>query len=86
MAFIRQRRAQVLADAIEQLSQCSLPELPAALHAARGNVGSYQLDEALAALTDLTEVVNDPASPSALVESTRAQVVASLRAMDTEVS
>lgn len=85
MAFIRERQAQVLSDAIGQLSQCSVADLPSVVHAACGNVGSYQLDEAFAELTDLARVVNDPASPPDLIESTRARVVASLKSRDMEV-
>ena len=85
LAFMRERRAQVLSTAIDQVASSSLTDLPAAVHAALGNVGSYQLDAAYAALTDLSLVTSDPASSSDRIETTRAATVTALRALETEV-
>lgn len=85
LAFMRGRRGQVLSTAIEQVSTSSLGDLPAAVHAALGNVGSYQLDGAYAALTDLSLVVNDPASSPDRIESSRSDAIAALHALESEV-
>ena len=78
LAFIRERQAEVLADAIGQLSACSVAELPAVVHAAYGTVGSYRLDEAHDVIARLAAVVREPASTEADIEAARASAIADL--------
>jgi hypothetical protein len=86
MAFMRDRRSQVLAAAIDQIADSSPAELPAVVHAALGNVGSYQLDAAYAVITDLSAVVRDPAAGPEQVESARSSAVAALRPLQEDTT
>ncbi|MBI1352511.1 MAG: hypothetical protein GC156_15525 [Actinomycetales bacterium] len=82
MAFIRERQPEVLAEAVRQLSGCSLQQLPEVAHAVSGNVGSYQLPEAHAAVMELRRVLGDPASTAADVEAARSLTLSVLRASE----
>ena len=84
MAFIRGRRAQVLSDAIAQLSTSALGDLPSVVHATLGNVGSYQLDSAYAAITDLAAVLNDPHAGPEQAEARRTSTLAILRGLEAD--
>lgn len=86
MAFMRERRARVLSDAIDQLAGSSPADLPGVVHAALGNVGSYQLDAAYAVITELSAVVRDPAALPEQVEAARSSAVAALRPLQADVA
>lgn len=83
LAFIRERQAEVLAEAVRQLSTCSRDDLPQVVHAISGSVGSYQLTEAHARIADLSAVLKDPASTGADVEAQWSLTLSALREMET---
>ncbi len=82
MAFIRERQPEVLAEAVRQLSTCSREELPAVAHAISGNLGSYQLLPAHAAVTSLREVLADPSAAPTDVDEAWSRTLESLRAQE----
>ena len=83
MAFIRERQSEVLADAVRQLSECSRDQLRPVVHAIYGSVGSYQLDDAHAAIAALSEVLHDPAATDADVDRAWANTLTTLKSMET---
>jgi len=83
LAFIRERQAEVLADAIRQLSACSREDLPQVVHAVYGSVGSYQLTEAHDRIAALSAVLHDPTSTGADVDAAWAETLSSLEEMET---
>lgn len=83
MAFIRERQAEVLAEAVRQLSACSRDDLPQVVHAISGSVGSYQLTEAHERIAALSAVLHDPASTGADVDTAWADTLSALREMET---
>lgn len=81
-AFIRERQAAVLAEAIHQLSTCSRAQLPEVAHAVAGSVGSYQLHTAYERIADLRSVVDDTTSTGADVDSAWTTTLEALRALE----
>jgi HPt (histidine-containing phosphotransfer) domain-containing protein len=56
-AFLRERRAGVVARAIETLETCPTDDLAAQAHRLAGTLGVYGLDDAAAACRQLMQVV-----------------------------
>lgn len=83
LAFIRERQAEVLAEAIRQLSTCTREDLPQVVHAISGSVGSYQLTEAHDRIAALSAVLKDSTATGADVESCWSQTLSALREMET---
>ena len=83
LAFIRERQAEVLAEAVRQLSTCSRDDLPQVVHAINGSVGSYQLTDAHDRIVALSTVLKDPASTGADVDIAWAETLSALREMET---
>jgi hypothetical protein len=82
LAFMRERQADVLADAVAQLDTCTRDELPAVVHALYGSVGSYQLHAAHERIAALSSVLSDSTSTRADVDSAWATTLEALRAME----
>ncbi len=85
-AFIRARQPEVLVEAIRQLTSCSREELPAVAHAVAGNVGSYQLDEALDEISSLRSVLAASDASEADVDASWSRTVSALRTMESGLS
>jgi hypothetical protein len=84
MAFIRERQAEVLSDAIAQLTSCTAADLPAVVHSAYGTVGSYRLDDAHEAIASLAAVLSEPRSTGADIEAARAATIDVLTTLATD--
>ena len=79
LAFIRERQAPVLADAIAHLADCPDEDLADVAHAVSGALGSYQLTEAYEAVMRLRRTLSDPDVTPPAVATERASTVAELR-------
>lgn len=86
LAFIRERQVEVLSRAIAEIEQSSEDDLTAAVHAAKGTVGSYQLDDAFAVIARLWEVVSDPTADGAARLAARSSSVIELRDIEKSIS
>ena len=86
LAFIRERQSDVLAEAIDSLTTSTHDDLPQVIHAAYGTVGSYRLDAAHAAISDLAAIVSDPQSTGADIEAARVVTVDALRRIGDELT
>jgi hypothetical protein len=82
LAFIRERQAEVMRDAIASLSSCSADELPSVVHSIHGTLGSYQLDEAHGNIAALARLLADPATTPVEAAAARATTVDALRRLD----
>jgi hypothetical protein len=83
LAFMRERQAEVLANAIDLVATASPENLAAAVHKASGSVGSYRLDAAHALLSTLMAVMSDPAAEPSDIRTAHAKTVDALRALGT---
>lgn len=84
LAFIRERQAAVLAEAIRQLSACTPDELPAVAHAVAGSLGSYQIQDAFESVARLRSVLTDDSTSGGDVERAWATTLDDLRAIEAE--
>lgn len=75
-AFIREQQRQVLTSARESIAGCPADELGREAHRLRGTLGTYQLTDAVEAMTSL-ELAVDDASDGTL-EAARAEALAAL--------
>jgi hypothetical protein len=83
LAFIRERQAGVLRDAISSLETSSPDDLRGVVHSVHGTLGSYGLHSAHACITELSLVLADPATTATAAEQARAAAVETLRAVAT---
>jgi hypothetical protein len=83
LAFMRERQAEVLANAIDLVANCSPEDLSAAVHKASGSVGSYRLTAAHDLLNALMAVMSDPASSPSDIQTAHAKTLDALRALGT---
>ena len=60
LAFIRERQAAVLDDAIASLEASSVDDLPRVVHAIHGTLGSYQLHDAHELIAGLAALLAGP--------------------------
>lgn len=75
-AFIREQQRQVLTSARERIAGCPPGELGREAHRLRGTLGTYQMADAVTAMTAL-ELAVDGASDDSL-EAARAEALAAL--------
>ena len=79
--FIRQRQADLLVRAEQTLRDCPDADLAAEAHRLSGTLGTYQLDDAQAALRTLENVVTSPTATATDVTAARATAVTVIRAL-----
>lgn len=70
-AFIAQRQHAVLARGVKALTATDRADLKEQVHRLIGTFGSYQIDDAVAALLPLHEVLNSDRPPEDCVEEQR---------------
>lgn len=81
LAFIRERQAGVLRDAISALESSSPDDLRGVVHSVLGTLGSYGLDSAHACISELSVLLADPATTPAAAEQARSTAVDALKAV-----
>jgi HPt (histidine-containing phosphotransfer) domain-containing protein len=80
LAFIRERQASVLSDAITSLEASSVDDLPRVVHAIHGALGSYQLQDAHEQIASLAAFLAQPDTSPDAARAAQSSTVAALRA------
>ena len=81
LAFIHERQAAVLDDAIASLEASSLDDLPRVVHSIHGALGSYQLHDAHEQIASLAALLGRPDTSPDAARSAQSDTVAALRAL-----